>query len=130
MSPRLRELFDHDVPLEVFLEDWNEMVIRGFTSLKQLSADQYGEVAFEDLIERPEGECWARSSTSSSLPSDADLDGSRGLAPDTPGKAGQRDAHRRAASARLSSIATRPWCSSSASLSDPSSQAGAKGVRV
>jgi len=53
MSPRLRELFDHDVPLEIFLKDWNEMVIRGFTSIKHLSVEQYSEIAFEGLLAEP-----------------------------------------------------------------------------
>ena len=54
MSPRLQELFDHDVPLEIFLKDWNEMVLRGFASVKRLAVDQYAEVSFEDLQADPE----------------------------------------------------------------------------
>lgn len=54
MSPRLQELFEHDVPLEIFLKDWNEMVIRGFASVKRLAVDQYSEVTFEDLQTDPE----------------------------------------------------------------------------
>ena len=54
MSPRLQALFEHDVPLEVFLRDWNEMVLRGFAPLKRLDADQYTEISFEDLQEEPE----------------------------------------------------------------------------
>lgn len=53
MSPRLQALFDHDVPLEVFLRDWNEMVLRGFAPLKQLDANQYTEISFEDLQDDP-----------------------------------------------------------------------------
>lgn len=53
MSPRLRALFDHDVPLDLFLRDWNEMVLRGFASVKRLDAAQYAEVAFEDLQSEP-----------------------------------------------------------------------------
>jgi putative sulfotransferase len=53
MSLRLREIFDHDVPLEIFLKDWNEMVLRGFASVKHLSVEQYSEIAFEDLLSEP-----------------------------------------------------------------------------
>jgi hypothetical protein len=53
MSPRLKSLFDHDVPLEIFLRDWNEMVIRGFASVKRLSVEQYSEISFEDLQAEP-----------------------------------------------------------------------------
>ena len=53
MSPRLQEIFDHDVPLEIFLKDWNEMVLRGFTSVKHMSVEQYSEISFEDLIAEP-----------------------------------------------------------------------------
>ena len=53
MSPRLHALFEHDVPLELFLRDWNEMVLRGFASVKRLDARQYAEVSFEDLQASP-----------------------------------------------------------------------------
>jgi len=53
MSPRLKALFDHDVPLEIFLRDWNEMVLRGFASVKRLGVDQYSEISFEDLQQDP-----------------------------------------------------------------------------
>ena len=53
MSSRLRALFDVDVPLEVFLRDWNEMVLRGFASVKRLGVEQYAEVTFEDLQAEP-----------------------------------------------------------------------------
>lgn len=53
MSPRLRSLFEHDVPLEIFLRDWNEMVIRGFASVKRLGFEQYSEISFEDLQAEP-----------------------------------------------------------------------------
>lgn len=53
MSPRLRALFEHDVPLEVLLRDWNEMVLRGFASVKRLGVEQYAEVSFEDLQADP-----------------------------------------------------------------------------
>ncbi len=53
MSPRLQALFDHDVPLEIFLRDWNEMVVRGFASVKRLDVEQYSEISFEDLQADP-----------------------------------------------------------------------------
>lgn len=53
MSPKLQALFEHDVPIEIFLRDWNEMVIRGFASVKRLDARQYSEVSFEDLQADP-----------------------------------------------------------------------------
>ncbi len=72
MSARLRALFELDVPLEIFLRDWNEMVLRGFASVKRLGVDQYAEVSFEDLqaeprrvlgqivafFDLPEGDAW------------------------------------------------------------------------
>ena len=53
MSPRLQALFDHEVPIELFLRDWNEMVLRGFASVKRLDARQYAEISFEDLQADP-----------------------------------------------------------------------------
>jgi hypothetical protein len=53
MSPRLREIFDHDVPLEIFLKDWNEMLLRAFASVKHLAPEQYAEITFEDLLAEP-----------------------------------------------------------------------------
>ncbi|MFK7894597.1 MAG: sulfotransferase [Myxococcota bacterium] len=72
MSPRLKALFEQDVPLEIFLRDWNEMVLRGFASVKRLAVEQYEEVSFEDLqadpkrvlsqivdfFELPRGDAW------------------------------------------------------------------------
>ena len=54
MSARLQSLFDLDVPLEIFLRDWNEMVLRGFASVKRLEVEQYSEVSFEDLQADPD----------------------------------------------------------------------------
>lgn len=54
MSPHLREIFDHDVPLEIFLKDWNEMMLRAFASVKHLAPEQYAEVTFEDLVAGPQ----------------------------------------------------------------------------
>lgn len=53
MSPKLRALFEHDVPIEIFLRDWNEMVLRGFAPVKRLDADQYSEISFEALQADP-----------------------------------------------------------------------------
>lgn len=85
MSPRLTALFEHDVPLELFLQDWNEMVLRGFTSLKKLDAEQYAEVSFEDLqadpkrvlsqivefFDLPEGDVWMNEAASLLTPGKA-----------------------------------------------------------
>ena len=39
--------------IEIFLRDWNEMVVRGFASVKRLDVDQYAEISFEDLQADP-----------------------------------------------------------------------------
>jgi len=54
MSPRLRAVFDHPVPLECFLRDWSESTLRGMRAVKQLAPEQYGEIRFEDLMADPE----------------------------------------------------------------------------
>lgn len=54
MSARLQSVFDHEVPLELFLRDWNDSILRGFTALKALSPSQYAEISFEDLMADPE----------------------------------------------------------------------------
>jgi len=50
MSPRLQSVFDHELPLDLFLRDWNDLIVRGFTALKALSPNQYTEISFEDLM--------------------------------------------------------------------------------
>ena len=54
MSPRLQSIFDHELPLELFLRDWNDLILRGFTALKALSPNQYTEISFEDLMANPQ----------------------------------------------------------------------------
>jgi hypothetical protein len=87
MSPRLQALFDHDVPLEIFLRDWNEMVIRGFASVKRLDVEQYAEVSFEDLQADPRRVLRAIVDFFELPGGDAWMDEAIGLL--TPGKAGR-----------------------------------------
>jgi Sulfotransferase family len=54
MSPRLRAIFDHPVPLECFLQDWSDCILRGMRAVKHLAPHQYAEVRFEDLMAEPE----------------------------------------------------------------------------
>lgn len=53
MSPKLKAIFDHPVPLEYFLRDWSDTILRGMPALKQLAPAQYQEVRFEDLMGAP-----------------------------------------------------------------------------
>ncbi len=53
MSPRLRSIFDHEVPIELFLRDWNDSILRGFVAVKALAPSQYAEMRFEDLMAEP-----------------------------------------------------------------------------
>lgn len=53
MSPKLRAIFDHPVPLECFLQDWSDCILRGMRGVKQLGPDQYAEIRFEDLMRDP-----------------------------------------------------------------------------
>lgn len=53
MSPRLKAIFDHPVPLECFLRDWNDAILRGMKALKKLSPRQYSEIRFETLMADP-----------------------------------------------------------------------------
>lgn len=53
MSPKLRAIFDHPVPLEVFLQDWSDCILRGMRAVPDLAPQQYAEVTFEDLMRDP-----------------------------------------------------------------------------
>lgn len=53
MSSKLRSIFDHPVPLELFLRDWSDCTLRGMRAVKQLAPDQYAEIRFEDLMRDP-----------------------------------------------------------------------------
>jgi putative sulfotransferase len=53
MSERLRGIFDHPVPLEYFLRDWSDCTLRGMRAVRDLDADQYAELCFEDLMRDP-----------------------------------------------------------------------------
>lgn len=55
MSPKLRAIFDHPVPLECFLQDWSDGILRGLRAVKALAPEQYAEVAFEELMSDPAG---------------------------------------------------------------------------
>ena len=54
MSSRLRSIFDTPVPLEYFLEDWSESILRGMRAVRRLRPDQYTEITFEQMGSDPE----------------------------------------------------------------------------
>lgn len=53
MSPRLESIFEHPVPLEHFLRDWSDSILRGMKAVKNLSPRQYSEITFEQLMSDP-----------------------------------------------------------------------------
>jgi len=52
-SPRLKAVMEHDVPLEYFLEDVSESILRGMKEVKRLSPSQYSEISFEQIMLDP-----------------------------------------------------------------------------
>jgi len=54
MSPKLSAIFDHPVPLECFLQDWSDGVLRGLKALKELGPTQYAEITFEQMMQDPD----------------------------------------------------------------------------
>jgi len=54
MSPKLQAVFEHEVPLEYFLQDWSDCILRGMRAVRELAPSQYAEVRFEELIREPE----------------------------------------------------------------------------
>ncbi len=53
MSEPLRAIFEHPVPLEYFLQDWSDSILRGMTVLKDLAPEQYCEISFEEIMVEP-----------------------------------------------------------------------------
>ena len=53
MSPKLQAIFDHPVPLEYFLRDWSDAVLRGMKAVRHLAPAQYAEVSFEAMLSDP-----------------------------------------------------------------------------
>ncbi len=53
ISPRLRSVMEHDVPLDYFLEDVNECILRGIKEVKRLAPSQYAEISFEEIMADP-----------------------------------------------------------------------------
>lgn len=53
MSPKLRAIFDHPVPLDCFLRDWSDATLRGMRAVKALAPEQYTEIRFEDVMRDP-----------------------------------------------------------------------------
>jgi hypothetical protein len=53
ISPRLKSVMEHEVPLEYFLEDVNECILRGMKEVKRLAPSQYAEIAFEEMMADP-----------------------------------------------------------------------------
>lgn len=53
MSTKLKAIFEHPVPLEYFLRDWSDSILRGMKAVKELGPDQYTEVPFESLMRDP-----------------------------------------------------------------------------
>ena len=52
----LTRLIDSRPDAEYFGRFWNEQLMRGLRALADLDADQYCEIRFEDLLERPRAE--------------------------------------------------------------------------
>jgi len=52
-TDEISQLIDSRPAPEYFGRWWNEQVLRGFRALRRLDAEQYREIRFEDLIERP-----------------------------------------------------------------------------
>ena len=52
-SPRLKAIMDHPVPLEYFLEDVNEGILRGMKEVKRLAPSHYAEISFEEIMADP-----------------------------------------------------------------------------
>ena len=71
MSDKLRDIFEHPVPLDYFLKDWNDSIIRGMTVLKDLSREQYSEISFEEIMDQPQNSL-KKISTFFELPSEND----------------------------------------------------------
>lgn len=53
MSPKLRAIFEHPVPLDCFLQDWSDCILRGMRAVKDLAPGQYAEIAFEEIMSDP-----------------------------------------------------------------------------
>lgn len=53
MSPKLRAIFEHPVPLDSFLQDWSDSILRGMRAVRNLAPDQYAEVSFEEMMSNP-----------------------------------------------------------------------------
>lgn len=53
ISPRLKSVMEHEVPLEYFLEDVNDCILRGMKEIKRLSPSQYAEISFEEIMADP-----------------------------------------------------------------------------
>ena len=49
-SPRLQSILEHPVPLDYFLEEVSDSVLRGMKEIKKLTPQQYSEVSFEELM--------------------------------------------------------------------------------
>lgn len=54
-SPRLKSILAHPVPLDYFLEDISESILRGMKEIKNLTPEQYREISFEALMSDPKG---------------------------------------------------------------------------
>lgn len=54
MSPKLKSIFDHPVPLEYFLQDWSDSILRGMKEIKSLAPEQYSEITFEQIMAEPQ----------------------------------------------------------------------------
>lgn len=53
ISPKLKAVLDHPVPLEYFLQDASNSILRGMRAIKHLSPRQYCEISFEQLMADP-----------------------------------------------------------------------------
>ena len=53
MSPKLRAIFAHPLPLDSFLQDWTDCILRGLRAIQDLAPGQYAEIAFEEIMSDP-----------------------------------------------------------------------------
>ena len=53
ISPRLKSVMEHSVPLDYFLEDVNDCILRGMKEVKRLAPSHYAEISFEEIMADP-----------------------------------------------------------------------------
>ena len=79
ISPRLKSVMEHEVPLEYFLEDVNDCILRGMKEVKRLSPSQYAEISFEEIMADPKASLTSIADFFDLPPDEAWLDNSAAL---------------------------------------------------